>query len=239
MATGRHGLGVDAAGKHGWVGAVVGDHGLAGLHLAPRLVDLIAAADAALGTPVGAIGVDIPIGLVDAGRRAADAAARDYVGLRRASVFWAPHRSAIGFEDHAEANAHLASIGMPKVSAQAFGLFARIREAAEAAADDERIVEVFPEASFRRLAGADLPAAKRTAAGALHRVCLLADADPPIVLPHDPQALGPAGQVPLDDLFDAAAAAWSAHRHAHGRAEPHGDPAEADPATGRRIAMWV
>lgn len=239
MARRRYGLGVDAAGKHGWVGVVVGDEGLVGLHLGPRLVEVIAAAELRLGVPVDAIGVDIPIGLVDAGQRAADAAAKAFVGIRRSSVFWAPHRSAIGFDDQAEANEHLASIGMPKVSAQAFGLFPRIREAAEVAATDERLVEVFPEASFRRLAGSDLPAAKRSAAGALHRLRLLAGADPAIVLPHDPAALGPAGRVPLDDLFDAAAAAWSAHRVAHGRAESHGDPAELDPVTGRRIAMWV
>ena len=232
-------LGVDAAGRHGWVGVVVDDGGFAGAHLAPDLADLIAAADAAAGSAGGRIavvGVDIPIGLVDGPRRAADAAARTFVGIRRSSVFWAPHRSAAPFTSQAEANAHLAAIDMPMLSAQAFGLMGRIRETAAVAVDDDRLVEAFPEASFRQLAGADLPHAKKSAAGTIHRLALLASADPPIVLP---ASLGPAGRVPMDDLFDAAAAAWSALRHAHGCAVPLGDPDELDPVTGRRIAVWV
>ncbi|WP_426571173.1 DUF429 domain-containing protein [Aquihabitans sp. McL0605] len=230
-------LGVDAAGRHGWVGVVIDDHGFAGAHLAPALAGLIAAVDAAApGDPVRVVGVDIPIGLVDGPKRHADVAAKAFVGIRRSSVFWAPHRSAIGFTSQAEANAHLAAIGMPKMSAQAMGLMARIREAAELALGDERLVEVFPEASFRQLNGADVPEYKKTAGGTLHRLALLRAAEPPIVLPAD---LGPAGRVPVDDVLDAAAAAWSALRHADGRALALGDPAELDPATGRRIAVWV
>lgn len=231
-------LGVDAAGRFGWVGIVVDDRGLVGSLLAPGLQALIEAADAAAPAedPIASVGVDIPIGLVDGPKRTADVAARAFVGPRRSSVFWAPHRSALAFTDHAAANAHLASIGMPLLSAQAMGLMARTREAAAVAAGDDRLIEVFPEASFRQLAGAGLAHAKKTAAGALARLALLASADPPIVLPSD---LGPAGAVPLDDAFDAAAAAWSARRHALGRALALGDPAEVDPCTGRRIAVWV
>lgn len=231
-------LGVDAAGRFGWVGIVVDDHGFAGAHLAPTLAEVIAAADAAapLGDPVRSVGVDIPIGLIDGPKRAADVAARSFVGERRSSVFWAPHRSALGFTTQAVANAHLASIGMPLLSAQAMGLMGRIREAAPVAAADERVVETFPEASFRQLAGAGLSHAKRTAAGALHRLALLRAAEPPIELPVD---LGPAGSVPIDDAFDAAACAWSARRLALGLATALGDPAERDPVTGRRIAVWV
>ena len=235
----RHALGVDAAGAHGWVGVVVDDGGLVGVHLAARLADLVAAADAAAPGPVAAVGVDIPIGLVDGPRRAADVAARAYVGARRSSLFWTPHRAALGCADQASANALLAELGMPKVSAQGAALFPRIREAAAVAAEDPRLVEVFPEASFRCMAGADLPWAKRRAAGALHRIALLVAAEPPIVLPADPADLGPAGAVPLDDLLDAAAAAWSAWRVALGVADPLGDPLEVDPGSGRRIAVWV
>lgn len=231
-------LGVDAAGRFGWVGIVVDDGGFAGGFVAPALRALIEAADAAAPAddPVASVGVDIPIGLVDAPKRTADVAARAFVGPRRSSVFWAPHRSALDFTGQAEANAHLAAIGMPLLSAQAMGLMARTREAAAVAIEDRRLVEVFPEASFRQLAGAGLGHPKKTAAGALVRLALLASADPAIVLPSD---LGPAGVVPLDDAFDAAAAAWSARRHAQGRALALGDPAEVDPSTGRRIAVWV
>ena len=199
-------LGVDAAGRFGWVGIVVDDRGFVGAHLAPTLVEVIAAADAAAppDDPVRSVGVDIPIGLIDGPKRTADVAARSFVGARRSSVFWAPHRSALGFTTQADANAHLASIAMPLLSAQAMGLMGRIREAAPVAAADERVVETFPEASFRQMAGAGLSHAKRTAAGALHRLALLRAADPPIELP---VGLGPAGSVPIDDAFDAAACA--------------------------------
>lgn len=232
-------LGADAAGGHGWVGVLVSASGFQAALVHRDLAGLVAAADAmaaAAGVRVGSIGVDIPIGLVDGPKRASDVAAREHVGPRRSSVFWAPHRSALGFTTQAEANAHLASIGMPLLSAQAMGLMGRIREAASVAAADERVVETFPEASFRQLAGAGLSHAKRTAAGALHRLALLRAAEPPIELPVD---LGPAGSVPIDDAFDAAACAWSARRLALGLAIALGDPAERDPATGRRIAMWV
>jgi predicted RNase H-like nuclease len=232
------GLGVDAAGRFGWVGVVVDDHGFAGAHVAATLAALIADADAAAPAddPIGAVGVDIPIGLIDGPKRAADVAARSFVGPRRASVFWAPHRSALGFTTQREANVHLAAIGMPMLSAQAMGLMARIVEARPVAAVDHRVVEVFPEASFRQLSGAGLPHTKKSAAGALHRLSLLAAAEPSIVLPGD---LGPAGAVPLDDVFDAAAAGWSAWRHALGLAITLGDPSEIDPETGRPIAVRV
>jgi len=231
-------LGVDAAGRFGWAGVVVDDHGFAGALVAAGLAELIHAADARAPAdePVVSVGVDIPIGLVEGPKRTADVAARAFVGPRRSSVFWAPHRSAIGFTTQAEANAHLAAIGMPMLSAQAMGLMARIREAEAVAVADERVIEVFPEASFRQMAGAGLAHAKKSAAGALHRLALLADATPAIVVPAD---LGPAGVVPLDDAFDAAAAAWSARRHALGRAVALGDPREVDSLTGRRIAVWV
>lgn len=232
-------LGVDAAGGRGWVGVVVDRDGFVAAHLAPDLAGLVGIADRAAGAPIEAVGVDIPVGVVEGPRRAADVGARAFVGARRASVFWTPHASALAFTDQAAANAHLAALGVPKVSAQAMALFPRIREAAAVAEADPRIVEVFPEASFRAMAGRDLPAAKRTAAGALDRLQLLAAADPAIVLPADPAQLGPAGAVPLDDLFDAAAAAWSALRVAAGTALALGDPEEVDAATGRRIAVWV
>lgn len=229
-------LGVDGAGRHGWVGVVVDDAGFAGVHLADRLADVIVAADEGPAGPVASVGVDIPIGLLDAPQRAADRAARAFVGPRRSSVFWAPHRSALAFADQASANAHLEAIGMPKVSSQAMALMGRIREAAAVVAADGRLVEVFPEASFCQMAGRHLPLAKRTAGGALDRLGLLAGAEPSIRLAGD---LGVAGVVPLDDLFDAAACAWSAWRVARGEAVALGDPGEVDPVTGRPIAVWV
>ena len=236
---GTRALGIDAAGRFGWVGVVVDDDGFVAAHLHPELATVIGEADAAahrVGAEVAAVGVDIPVGLVDGPRRTADVAARAFVGPRRSSVFPAPPRSAAGFATQAEANAHLAAQGLPLLSAQAAALLGRIREAGAVARGDERIHEVFPEASFRQLAGAGLAHAKRSAAGALLRVRLLEQAEPAIVVPVE---VGAAGAIPLDDLLDAAAAAWSARRCALGTALAFGDPEELDVDTGRRIAMWV
>ncbi len=227
------GLGVDAAGRHGWVGVVVDDGGFVAAHLAPTLAELIGAAEAG-GGRVDAIGVDIPIGLVDGPKRTADVAMRAYVGPRRSSVFPAPHPAVLHLDDYDEANGVLRSMGLPAISRQGFGLFARVREAAVVAADP-RVVEVFPEASFRAMGGSFLRSSKKSWNGAADRISRLAGADPSIRVPDD---LGDAGDVVADDVFDAAAAAWSAWRVASGGAIRLGD-AEVDVATGRPIAVWV
>jgi predicted RNase H-like nuclease len=227
------GLGADAAGKAGWVGVVVDDGGFASAHLAPTLAELIALAE--LGGAVDAIGVDIPIGLVDAPKRTADVASRSYVGPRRSSVFAAPHPAVVHLEDYDEVNRVLRSLGLDATSRQAFGLFARVREAAALAADP-RVVEVFPEASFRAMGESFVLSSKKTWNGAAERLARLATATPSIVLP---PALGAAGDVAADDVFDAAAAGWSAWRVAQGQAVALGDPGEIDPVTSRRIAVWV
>lgn len=226
-------LGVDAAGKRGWAGIVVDDDGFVAAHVAGTLAALIDVAEA--GGRVDAIGIDIPVGLVDGPKRTADVAARTYVGPRRSSVFSAPHPDVVHLTEYHEVNAVLRDLGLPAASQQAFGLFARIREAAELATD-ERLIEVFPEASFRAMGDAIVASSKKTWNGAADRIARLAASSPPIVLPAD---LGSAGDVPADDVFDAAAVAWSALRYAHGQAFALGDAGELDPATGRRIAVWV
>ncbi|MCU1372281.1 MAG: hypothetical protein JWO77_3475 [Ilumatobacteraceae bacterium] len=227
------GLGVDAAGRAGWVGVVVDDHGFAGAHVAPTLAELIAAADAT--GVVGAIGVDIPIGLVDGPKRTADVAARAFVGPRRSSVFPAPHPAVVHLDDYDEVNRTLRSMGLDAISRQGFGLFARVREAAAVAADP-RVVEAFPEASFRAMGDSLVASSKKTWNGAADRIARLAGATPSIVIP---AAIGLAGEVPVDDVFDAAAAGWSAWRHAHGAAFRLGDETETDTLTNRPIAVWV
>ena len=227
------GLGVDGAGTKGWVGIVVDDAGFAAAHVSPTLVGLVELAE--VDGPVDAIGVDIPIGLVDGPFRSADAACRVAVGPRRASVFPAPHPAVVHLTELAEVNEYLHGHGFPGMSMQGFRLFDRIREVA-GMAGDARLIEVFPETSFRALAGSDLASSKKTWNGSARRRSVLAAASPPIVLP---DALGRAGDVGTDDLLDAAAAGWSTWRYAHGRADALGDPTEVDAVTGRRIAVWV
>jgi predicted RNase H-like nuclease len=57
-----------------------------------------------------------------------------------------------------------------------------------------------------------------------------------IVLPDD---LGSAGRAAaVDDVLDAAAAAWTARRVAHGQAHPLPDPPE-HLTDGRTAAIWA
>ncbi|MEX1124069.1 MAG: DUF429 domain-containing protein, partial [Acidimicrobiia bacterium] len=78
--------GVDAY-RGGWI-AVVLDRGLfAAAIVANRFTELTAQLEGA-----DVIAVDIPIGTGDAYPRAADVAARKYVGRRRSSVFLTPPR---------------------------------------------------------------------------------------------------------------------------------------------------
>ena len=51
-----------------------------------------------------------------------------------------------------------------------------------------------------------------------------------------PDDLDAAGDVPTDDVLDAAAAAWSAHRIARGAAKSLPDPPQND--RGQSIAIW-
>lgn len=226
-------MGVDLAGRRGWVGVVVDGGGFVSAHLDTDLASLVAEAAGAEGIDV--VAVDVPVGLVDGPRRSCDVEARRFVGPpRRASVFPAPPRPVLGATDYAAANAELGARGLPLLSKQAFSLLPGIGQAAVLARQRE-VIEAFPEATFCHLAGHPLGWYKKTWSGSAQRRHLLASADPPVELPWD---LGPAGAVPVDDLLDAAAAAWTAHRYAHGQAAALGDPGEIDPVTGRRIATW-
>jgi hypothetical protein len=89
--------GIDAC-RGGWVAIVTEDEELAdSLHAATFAQLLRALAGAA------AVGIDIPIGLPSDGVRAADLAARAFVGPRRSSVFPTPPRAALMAATYAEA----------------------------------------------------------------------------------------------------------------------------------------
>ena len=182
-----------------------------------RTLDLVA--DAAV------VAVDIPIGLPKSGVRAADLEARAAVGPRRSSVFLTPPRPAFLAADVAAARRiH------PSLTSQAWALRAKILEV-EALLDD-RVFEVHPEVSFAALAGRHLAHPKRSWNGQMERRRLLADAG--LEFPDElPAAVG---AVPVDDVLDAAAAAWSAGRIAGG----DGSHLPADPPVeGRRpVAIW-
>ena len=219
-------LGVDAAGKHGWIGIVVDDAGFVGA----RIGGLRAIIDWA--EPVRVIGVDIPIGHVSGGVRRADTEARRFVGPRRAaSVFAAPPETALRAASYAEANEALGAAGRARMSRQAWALVPKMAEAADVASTDDRVREIHPEVSFTELTGAPLAWSKKSWNGLLERRRALDAAG--IALPDEIDGID---GVVADDVVDAAVVAWSARRVANGVALSLPDPPEA--GVGRVVAIW-
>jgi predicted RNase H-like nuclease len=194
--------------KAGWVAVVLSDE--------PRVrvgADLKELIDGVEGAPC--VGVDMPIGLPET-TRDADKAARAFVGVRRNSVFMTPPAKVLEAASYEEANVIAAALlGGKKISRQAWALRHNIAAVATVAAGDERVIEVHPEVSFCAMRGGEhLAYAKTTWNGqALRRAALATHG---IVLPDH---LEEAGGVPPADVLDAAAAAWTARRHARGESE--------------------
>lgn len=218
-------LGMDAAGKHGWVGVLIDDDGVVDLGVG-SLREVIAAAE-----PVTVIAVDCPIGNVPGGGRDADRLARAFVGLRASSVFAAPPVEILGVASYEDANRMLSASGRPKLSRQAWALVPIVNAIQDASGRDGRIVEVHPEVSFRGLAGEVLPWPKASWNGLMLRRRLLSSVG--IELPESSESLGRAG---ADDVVDAAVAAWTARRIGQGQAQALPSPPQV--VDGRDVAIW-
>jgi predicted RNase H-like nuclease len=196
-------LGIDAC-RGKWLAVALDEGRFDGARLARDAAALTAAWPNA-----AAIGVDIPIGLPETPLREADRAAREFIGERRSAVFPTFPSAVLEAPTYEEAKAICVARGWPRPSVQSYGMRHRILEIARLADSDERVFEVHPEVSFRELLGRTL-SPKRTASGALERRLALADAE--IAVPDLPY--------PLEDVLDAAIAAWSAIRYARGDALP-------------------
>lgn len=186
-----------------------------------------------------AVGVDMPIGLPGQYLRRSDIEARELLGPRRSSLFWTPPLCALSAADHAEAN-RLSREGTSRgLSIQAFHLLPKVREVRSALTPENlsakarpQAAEVHPETSFAMLAGQPMSASKRQPAGQAERGAALAPefdnlGTAPLSLPG----------TSLDDLLDAAAAAWTARRMAASTALILGR-GELD-ATGYPMAIWA
>jgi predicted RNase H-like nuclease len=219
-------LGIDAC-KTGWVG-IAWSGGNVTPHYARTVAELVEAAG-----PLTTIAIDMPIGLPDGGHRQADQRARDFIRPRQSSVFLTPVRQIVGIRQHNRANAINQEHAGQGMSIQAFSLLPKIQEV-----DDWlpkapcRVVEVHPEVSFTELTGAPLPP-KKTWAGAERRRTALAKAG--IVLTGPLAETGKAATV--DDILDAAVAAWTARRVHAGVAIPIPNPPELMP-DGIEAAIW-
>jgi predicted RNase H-like nuclease len=217
-------VGCDVA-RGTWVAVVLQDGVFARALVAASLTDIANACPSA-----ATIAVDIPIGLPDVWPRAADQQARDFVGLRRNSVFFTPLRAAVLEGDYKKASAaHHAATGKG-ISRQAHGLSRMILDAEPVATTDERIYEGHPEASFRAMANADLQEPKTSWNGLQARIALLGRHG--IELPDD---MGEAGRVRPDDVVDAAVPGWTDGRILMGTAKRLGDAG----STSRSHAIYV
>jgi predicted RNase H-like nuclease len=178
-------LGVDGC-RAGWVVAGAAD----GPVVVPVFADVLA-----LAGDDGVVGVDIPIGLAEAGPRACDMEARRLLGRGRgSSVFPAPLRSSLAWATWAEA---------ASMSRQTFNILAKVREVDDVMTPSlqRRVFEVHPEVSFALLAGAPMTHRKTTAEGRAQRMATLG-------LSCLPRVRGAAA----DDVLDAYAVRWTAQR---------------------------
>lgn len=215
-------LGVDAC-KSGWVAVEIDDAGFVAAHLGRTIDDVHATT-----SHVAVIAIDIPIGLLNVGTREADVAARSRA-TNASTVFSTPPRSLLTAPTYTEARALAAELGGKSLSSQAYWLGPKILEVdAWLAKEPRRAFEVHPEVSFVELAGRKLRRGKKTWAGARERSELLRSAG--IVVPDD---LGEAGDAGVDDILDAAVAAWTARRIARDKAVRY--PPESSDGT----AIWA
>ena len=137
--------------RKGWVAVVLRDARFDRAHVATSLVEVVGAVSDA-----EVIGVDIPIGLPERGRRPADIEARAFIGPRRNSVFFAVPRAVWSAATPDEARTASLAIDGVSVSAQTLALGAKVLEADALARVDDRLHEVHPEVSFAALSDAYL-----------------------------------------------------------------------------------
>ena len=207
-------LGVDSC-RGGWVGALVVGRTVETL-TAP---DIAALVDAARRRSEGltVVGIDIPVGLPDAGGRQADVLTRRALPGKASSVFTTLTRAAYRAETYAEARAAqlAATGGRSSASAQAYQLRRRILDVDGfvRSRPPVEVIEVHPELSFARMSGAPIRPGKRTSEGRAGRERALA------AVGLLPGTVAPGPTYAVDDLLDACAVAWSARRHARGEAD--------------------
>lgn len=220
-------LGVDAC-PGGWVGVVLRDGRFSAALSGRALKGLL---DRVPDAPV--VAVDIPLGLLERGWRQADLLARARLKPYGSSVFPVPPRAVWDERDYEAAKRVCREVTGAGLTVQSWGLAAKLREAAGCRKHDPRLHEVHPEVSFSELGGAPVAWSKKTWNGQAERRRVLAEQG--IALPTVLE--GDAGRVPPDDVLDAAAAAWSAHRIATGRAGSLPEVPE-ESADGLPVAIW-
>ncbi len=229
----RVALGLDGC-PIGWVAVVLHDGRVHDV----RVVASVREALELPSSPPGAVGIDMPVGLVD-GPRDTDAAARALLPGRAASVFSTAPRAVVeGFVDgsittHAQATARSVEVSGSGLSQQAWRLVPKMAEVEDVCASGVVLTEVHPELAFATLAGAPLPR-KRSWPGLMLRREVLAEHG--LDLPH--RFDGDTAAAP-DDVVDAAVCALVADALAGGAPVRRVPEATSQTAHGRDIVITV
>jgi predicted RNase H-like nuclease len=192
----------------GWVVVVLADGRV-------RDVEVVATLDEVVDGSHDAVGVDMPVGLLDVPRDA-DAAARQLLPGRASSVFSAPPRTVVQgtvegrVTTHADATALAAATTGTGLSQQAWRLVPKVAEVEALVAGGHPLLEVHPEVAFAVVVGGPLPR-KRSWSGLTTRRAVLErlGLELPDRFPGDEHAAP-------DDVVDAAVCAWVADGAAAG-----------------------
>jgi len=217
--------------RRGWVLVLaprVG-HAPSVVQVVTDLVEVLALLDA---DQVGAVGVDIPIGLPLVGPRRCDVAARRRLGRRGSSVFPAPPRALFGSDSYDDAVTRSRAVCGKGISVQAFGILPKVEAVDRLMTPDRQysVVEVHPELSFTLLAGHPMHFRKACPEGKAERLDVLREVFPDV----DDHLARPLPGARPDDVLDAFAAAWSAARWLSGTYERFGGELD-----GRGLRMEI
>lgn len=227
-------VGLDGC-RNGWVAVRISGRARAIRFLTPD--GKASALDALLTMRFKCAAIDMPIGLPERGYRDCDREARKLLGANASRVFLGARRGVLAAQSLAPLNAALKRAGEPGVSAQLYGLKAKLGEADAfvRANPDIDIREAHPELVFQRL-NKDKPVPrKRDRAGIDLRIALLKrDGFKDIEAWCGNRPRG-SGSKP-DDILDACAMAIAARDFSTRRVVPRGKvPRD---ATGLPMQIW-
>ena len=208
--------------------------------LAPLLAGRLPGLPALEARPLLAVGIDIPVGLVASGLRAADVEGRRALGARSSTLYPIAPRPVVEEPDYDRAKEAALRLTGRKVSKQSHGLRRRILEVDAllrgAPSDAAPWFEVHPELSFAALAGEVLASSKATDGGLAERTRLLGGVG--LVPGSGVPTSDAAPRLKRDDVLDAAVAAWTAARALVGRSLRYGeDLHQWDPDLDREVVI--
>jgi len=225
-------VGLDGC-RRGWVAVRIGGRS--------RSIHFLTKGDNAIGELLSLefrrAAIDMPIGLPERGYRDCDREARKRLGAHASRVFLGARRGMLTAQSHAKLNAALKRAGEPGVSAQLYGLKAKLGEvdAFVRAHPDIDLREAHPELVFQRLNEGQPVPRKRDAAGIGVRCALLQRdgfKDLDAWLAHRPRGSG----AKPDDILDACAMAIAARDFSETRVLPR-DHVPRDTA-GLPMRIW-